>query len=48
MRETNIRKNKFKLPGGIVKIETVETPQGEVKVPASIKKPISKFEQLRE
>ena len=27
MRETNKRKNKFKLPGEIVRIETVETSQ---------------------
>ena len=39
MREAKNRKNKFKLPGEIVKIETIETPQGEVKVPLLIQKP---------
>ena len=39
LREANARKRKYKLPGEIVKIETVETPQGEVKVPVSIEKP---------
>ena len=39
MRETKNRKNKFKLPGEIVKIQTIETPQGEVNVPVSIPKP---------
>ena len=38
MREANRRKNTFRLPGEIVKIETVETPQGNVKVPVSIPK----------
>ena len=41
MREANKRKNKFKLPGEIVKIETVETSQGDVKIPVSIQKPKS-------
>ena len=36
MREANRRKNIFKLRGEIVKIETVETPQGNVKVPISM------------
>ena len=36
MKEAKNRKNKFKLPGEIVKIETMDTPQGEVKVPVSI------------
>ena len=39
LREANARKRKYKLPGEIVTIETVETPQGEVKVPVSIEKP---------
>ena len=39
MREANKRKNKFKLPGEIVRIETVETTQGDVKVPISVEKP---------
>ena len=38
MREANKRKNKLKLPGEIIRIETVETSQGDVKVPVSIKK----------
>ena len=37
----NKRKNKFKLSGQIVRIETVETSQGAVKVPVSIEKPKS-------
>ena len=41
MREANKRKNKFKLPGEIVKIETVGTSQGDVKIPVSIQKPKS-------
>ena len=32
------KKNRYKLPGEIVKIETIETPQGQVKVPVSIEK----------
>ena len=36
MREANRRKNAFKLSGEIVKIETVETPPGNFKVPVSI------------
>ena len=39
MREAKNRKNKFKLLGEIVKIQTIETPQGEVNVPVSIPKP---------
>ena len=38
MREANRRKNKFKFPGEIIKIETVETSQGNVKFPVSVKK----------
>ena len=38
MREAKSRKNKFKLSGEIVKIETMETPHWEVKVPVSIQK----------
>ena len=41
IREANKRKNKFKLPGEIVKIETVETSQRDVKVPVSVEKPKS-------
>ena len=36
MREANRRKNIFKLPGEIFKIETVETPQRNVKVSISM------------
>ena len=32
------KKNKFKIPGEIVKIENIDTPQGEIKVPVSVKK----------
>ena len=39
LREANARKQKYKIPGEIVRIETVETPQGEIKVPVSIEKP---------
>ena len=38
LREANARKRKYNIPGEIVTIETVETPQGEVKVPVSIEK----------
>ena len=41
MRQANKRKNQFKLPGEIVRIETVETSQGDVKVPVSAEKPQS-------
>ena len=39
LREENTRKKKYKIPGEIVRIEKVETDQGEVKVPVSIEKP---------
>ena len=39
LREANARKKKYKIPGGIVTIETVETPHGEVKIPVSVEKP---------
>ena len=39
IREANAKKNKYKIPGEIVTIETVKTPHGEVKVPVSIEKP---------
>ena len=39
MRGAKNRKNKVRLPGKIVKIETIEIPQGKVKVPVSIPKP---------
>ena len=38
LREANARKQKYKIPGEIVRIEKVETNQGEVKVPVSIEK----------
>ena len=41
MRQANKRKNQFKLPGEIVRIETVETSQGDVKVPVFVEKPQS-------
>ena len=41
IREANKKKAKFKLPREIVKIETVETSQGDAKVPVSIEKPKS-------
>ena len=41
IKEANKIKNKFKLPGEIVKIETVETSQRDVKVPVSVEKPKS-------
>ena len=41
IREANKKKDKFKLPREIVKIETVETSQGDAKVPVSIEKPKS-------
>ena len=34
----NARKQKYKVPGEIVRIETVKTSQGQVKVPVSIEK----------
>ena len=44
MRVDNRRKNKFKLPGEIVKIETIETSQKDVKFPVSVEKPNRVFE----
>ena len=41
IKEANKIKNKFKLPGEIVKIETAETSQRDVKVPVSVEKPKS-------
>ena len=38
LREAIAGKQKYKIPGKIVKIETVETPQGEVKVQVPIEK----------
>ena len=32
------KKRKYKIPGKIVQIEEVETPQGKVKVPVSVEK----------
>ena len=39
IRQANAKK-KFKLPGEIVTIETIKTPQGDVKVPVSVPKKI--------
>ena len=39
IREATARKNRYKLPGEIVRIEKVETNQGEVKFPVSSEKP---------
>ena len=54
IRETNAKKQKYKIPGEIVRIEEVETLQGQVKVPISIgkskkaaKKMIKKFDKIR-
>ena len=51
MRETNTRKRKYEIPGEIVRIEEVETPQGKVKVPVSVektaKKVIKKYDKIR-
>ena len=44
MRVDNRRKNKFKLPGEIVKIETTETSQRDVKFPVSVEEPNRVFE----
>ena len=45
---------KYKIPGEIVKIEEVETPEGKIKVPVSIekskkaaKKIITKYDKIR-
>ena len=42
MREALVKKRKYKIPGEIVKIEKVETPQGKVKVPVSVEKTAKK------
>ena len=53
IREANAKKQKYKIPGEIVKIEEVETPQGQVKVLISIekqkatKKVIKKYDKIR-
>ena len=58
LREANAKKRKYKIPGEKVNIETVETTQGEVKVPVSVEKPkrsvkeaakkfIKKFDKIR-
>ena len=39
LREANVRKKKYKIPGEVVTTETVKTPHGEVKVPVSVEKP---------
>ena len=39
LREVNARKQKYKMPVEIVRIEKLETDQGEVKVPVSTEKP---------
>ena len=36
------KKRKYKIPGKIVQIEEVETPQGKVKVPVSVEKTAKK------
>ena len=45
------KKRKYKIPGEIVKIEEVETPQGKVKVPVSVEKTaktiIKKYDKIR-
>ena len=52
IREANAKKQKYKIPGEIVRIEEVETPQGQVKVPISIekqkaaKKVIKKYDKI--
>ena len=38
MREALAKKKKLKIPGEIVKIKTIETPQGKVLVSVSIEK----------
>ena len=53
IREANAKKQKYKIPGEIVRIEEVETPQGQVKVLISIekqkatKKVIKKYDKIR-
>ena len=39
MRETPPRKKKYKITGEIVRVETAETPQGDIQVPVFIEKP---------
>ena len=50
-REALAKKQKYKIPGKIVKIEEVGTPQGKVKVPVSVektaKKLIKKYDKFR-
>ena len=41
IRQANALK-KFKLPGEIVTIDTIKTPQGDVKVPVSVPKNLAK------
>ena len=59
LREANARKQKYKIPGEMVTIETVETPQGQIKVPVCIEKPkgsgkeatkkiIKKYDKIRQ
>ena len=59
IRDATARKNRYKLPEEIVRIEKVETDQGEVKVPVSIDKPktsgkeaakkiIKKYDKIRQ
>ena len=51
MREALSKKRKDEIPGEIVKIEEVETPQGKVKVPVSEEKTaknvIKKYDKIR-
>ena len=52
IREANARKQKYKIPGEIIRIEEVETPQGKAKVPVSVektaKKVIKKYDKVRQ
>ena len=47
MRDALNRKNKYKIPGEIIKVEEVQTDQGTVKVPVSIEKPKSSKETAK-
>ena len=52
IREANARKQKYKIPGEIIRIEEVEAPQGKAKVPVSVektaKKVIKKYDKVRQ
>ena len=51
IREALAKNQKYKIPGKVVKIEEVETPQGKIKVPVSAekraKKVIKKYDKIR-